>query len=182
VPTILQGFAATIVMLLIFFVPESPRWQMANGREDQALAFLTKYHGNGNPNSKLVALQIQEFREGIALDGADKVWWDCKWRKHSGGEEADLADRPLFKTRNSRWRMLQVILMNVTGQFSGNGLGYFNTVVYAKIGISSVTQQLAYNLVYAVVSAVGAFIGACFSDRMPRRWPLVYGTLGECSG
>lgn len=92
---------------------------------------------------------------------------------------ADFQGRPLFKTRNARWRTLQVILMNVTGQFSGNGLGYFNTVIYEKLGVKSVSQQLAYNLVYAVVSAIGAFVGACFSDRMPRRWPLVYGTLGE---
>lgn len=90
-----------------------------------------------------------------------------------------ISDRPLFKTRNARWRTLQVILMNVTGQFSGNGLGYFNTVVYGKMGITSVVEQLQYNLVYAVVCAIGAFIGACFSDRLPRRWPLVYGTLGE---
>lgn len=69
--------------------------------------------------------------------------------------------------------------MSVTGQFSGNGLGYFNTVLYGKLGISSVVEQLQYNLVYAVISALGAFIGACFSDRMPRRWPLVYGTLGQ---
>ena len=68
--------------------------------------------------------------------------------------------------------------MSVAGQYSGNGLAYFNTVIYAKIGISSVTQQLAYNLVYAVISAAGAFTGAMLSDRMPRRWPLVYGTLG----
>jgi MFS family permease len=69
--------------------------------------------------------------------------------------------------------------MSVTGQYSGNGLGYFNTVIYAKIGVTSVVMQLAFNLVYAVVSAIGALFGACLSDRMPRRLPLVFGTLGE---
>lgn len=69
-----------IVIFAIFFVPESPRWQMANGKEAQAYDFLVKYHGNGNPNSKLVALQIQEFKEHIVLDGADKTWWDCKFK------------------------------------------------------------------------------------------------------
>lgn len=67
--------------------------------------------------------------------------------------------------------------MSVTGQYSGNGLGYFNTVIYAKIGVTSVVMQLAYNLVYSVVSAIGALFGACLSDRMPRRRPLVFGTL-----
>jgi len=51
---------------------------MANGREEEALAFLTKYHGNGRSDSKLVALQIAEMREGIRQDGIDKTWWDCK--------------------------------------------------------------------------------------------------------
>jgi hypothetical protein len=77
-PIILQAAPCFIVAACIFFVPESPRWQMANGREDQAYAFLVSYHGNGNANSKLVALEIAEFREQISISGADKVWWDCK--------------------------------------------------------------------------------------------------------
>jgi hypothetical protein len=51
---------------------------MANGRQEEALAFLVKYHGNGDSNSRLVRLEIEEMREGIKLDGLDKTWWDCK--------------------------------------------------------------------------------------------------------
>jgi hypothetical protein len=64
-------------MISVFFIPESPRFLMANGREEEAHAFLTKYHGNGRSDSKLVALQIAEMREGIRQDGIDKTWWDC---------------------------------------------------------------------------------------------------------
>jgi hypothetical protein len=64
-------------MVSVFFIPESPRFLMANGREEEAHAFLTKYHGNGRSDSKLVALQIAEMREGIRQDGIDKTWWDC---------------------------------------------------------------------------------------------------------
>jgi hypothetical protein len=39
-------------------------------------------------------------------------------------------DRCLVKTRNARWRSAQVIMMGVAGQYSGNGLAYFNTVIY----------------------------------------------------
>ena len=52
---------------------------MANGRDAEAHDFLVKYHGGGNPNSTLVALEIAEFRAGIMLDGSDKRWWDCEW-------------------------------------------------------------------------------------------------------
>jgi hypothetical protein len=81
-------------MVLVFYIPESPRFLIANGKEAEALAFLVKYResapcilslwadrslsdGNGNPNSALVALEIAEMRESISLDGIDKRWWDC---------------------------------------------------------------------------------------------------------
>lgn len=166
IPVILQAFTCVIVIATVYLIPESPRWQMANGKEEEAFAFLVKYHGGGNPNSKLVVLQMEEFKDQISTSGSDKTWWDY---------------RPLFATRNARWRTLQVTLMSVSGQFSGNGLGYFNTIIYRKIGVTSVVMQLAFNLVYAVVSAIGALIGACLSDRMPRRIPLVFGTL-VCAG
>jgi MFS family permease len=79
IPIILQCFTCVIVICTIFLVPESPRWQMANGKETEALEFLVKYHGGGNPNSKLVQLEFEEFRENIATTGADKTWWDCEY-------------------------------------------------------------------------------------------------------
>ena len=43
-------------------------------------ASLIKYHGGGDPDDKLVALEYREFQEGIQLDGIDKRWWDCQSR------------------------------------------------------------------------------------------------------
>ena len=77
VPLILQAFACVIAMIGVWFIPESPRYLMANGHEDEAIEFLIKYHGAGNRNSKLVALEVAEMRENIRLDGIDKTWWDC---------------------------------------------------------------------------------------------------------
>jgi len=161
-PLIFQAFACVIVMVLVFFVPESPRFQIAQGMEDEARAFLVKYHGNNDPNSALVNLEIQEMKEGIKLDGIDKRWWDY---------------RPLFFTHNGRWRMTQVLMISIFGQFSGNGLGYFNTVIYANLGVTSVSRQLGYNLASSIVSAFSAVSGASLTDRMPRRKILVFGTF-----
>ena len=63
---------------------QSPRWLLANGRRDEALAFLIKYHGNGNPNSALVKLEMQEMDEALAEStGSDKRWWDYRGRSTS---------------------------------------------------------------------------------------------------
>ncbi|WWC85604.1 uncharacterized protein L201_000468 [Kwoniella dendrophila CBS 6074] len=161
-PLILQAFACVIVMTSIWFIPESPRYLMANGREDEAVDFLIKYHGADDVNSKLVALEIQEMRENIRQDGLDKVWWDY---------------RPLFASHNGRWRMAQVLMISIFGQFSGNGLGYFNTIIYKNLGITSVPQQLGYNLLNSVVSAVGALTAVSLTDRMNRRPVLIIGTF-----
>jgi sugar porter (SP) family MFS transporter len=161
-PLILQAFACLIVIVGVFFIPESPRWLMANGREEEALAFLVKYHGNGDPNSALVRLEIEEMRDGIRVDGIDKVWWDY---------------RPFMMSHSGRWRLAQVLMISIFGQFSGNGLGYFNTVIFKGIGINTVSQQLAYNILNQVLSAVGALTAMSLTDRMHRRKVLVIGTF-----
>jgi hypothetical protein len=51
---------------------------MTQGRNEEAIAFLVKYHGNGDPNARLVLLEVEEMKEGIRIDGIDKRWWDCK--------------------------------------------------------------------------------------------------------
>lgn len=95
-PLIFQCVPAFIVICCVWFLPESPRWLMANSREDEALAFLARFHGNGDPNHPLVQLEYQEFKDTIAIDGADKRWWDYS---------------ELFKTSSARWRSLMVLLM-----------------------------------------------------------------------
>jgi hypothetical protein len=65
-------------MAVVFFLPESPRYLMANGREEEAIDFLVRYHGNGDQTSRLVLLEVQEMKDGIRQDGIDKSIANCK--------------------------------------------------------------------------------------------------------
>jgi sugar porter (SP) family MFS transporter len=163
VPFLLQCFASVIVIISVWFIPESPRWLIAHGKEEEAIAILAKYHGNGDPNARLVRLEIEEMREGIRQDGIDKRWWDY---------------RPFVLSHNGRWRFAQVIMISIFGQWSGNGLGYFNPAIYETLGYTSSSMQLLLNLVNSIVGAIGALTAVYYCDRMPRRTVLVWGTLG----
>ncbi|KAL2256565.1 hypothetical protein VTK26DRAFT_1485 [Humicola hyalothermophila] len=162
IPLIMQAFTCIIVMIAVFFIPESPRFLMANGREEEAIDFLVKYHGNGDRNSRLVRLEVEEMREGIKQDGIDKRWWDY---------------RPFILTHSGRWRIAQVLMISIFGQFSGNGLGYFNTTIFENLGVTSVPQQLGYNVLNQALSCIGALTAVSLTDRMPRRPVLIIGTF-----
>jgi len=160
-PLIFQAVPSMIVICAVWFLPESPRWLLANGYEKEAHAFLTKYHGNGDPDNVLVQLEWEEFERNIAIDASDKRWWDYS---------------ELFNTPSARWRSFMVLLMGTFGQFSGNGLGYFNTQIYAAVGYDTY-MQFVLNLANSFVSAFGAICGVSLADRMPRRPVLIYGTF-----
>jgi len=159
-PLIFQAVPSFVVICSVWFLPESPRWLMANSRDEEARAFLVRYHGAGDPNSPLVELEWNEFKEGIEIDGSDKRWWDYS---------------SLFNSPSARWRSLMVLLMGVFGQFSGNGLGYFNTEIYKAVGYDNY-MQFVLNLANSFTSAFGAGCGVALADKMPRRKVLVIGT------
>jgi hypothetical protein len=105
-PVWLQMMFPGLVFVFALFLPESPRWLYTNGQMDKAKSFLTKYHGNGNPDSEWVKLQMWEYETYLELQGADKRWWDY---------------RALFKNRASVYRLMTNCLTSLFGQWAGNG-------------------------------------------------------------
>lgn len=54
-------------------------------------------------------------------------------------------------------------------------------VIFKNLGVNSVAEQLGFNLLNSVISAVGALTAVSLTDRMPRRPVLIWGTLA-CAG
>ena len=46
---------------------------MSRGREEEALRIITKYHGEGDPESDIVRIEMDEMRDAINTSGSDKV-------------------------------------------------------------------------------------------------------------
>ncbi|KAL1412248.1 hypothetical protein Q8F55_003259 [Vanrija albida] len=161
IPLILQCFCALLVVIICPFCPESPRFLMRAGREDEALNFLAKYHGGGDPNAPLVKLEFSEMKASIAADD-HSAWWDYSI---------------LWKTKARRWRTIQVMMIGCFSQYCGIGLAYFTTVMFKNAGVNTVVEQLGYGLLFSGLCAVGSTIGAGVSDHLRRRTALTIGSI-----
>lgn len=147
----------------VWFIPESPRWLMAHDRHEQAKAFLTKYHGEDDPNHPLVILQMYEMQAQISQEGFHN---QQKWWNYSG----------LVNKRSARRRLICVVGMGFFGQYSGNAvISYFFPVVIGIAGIHSANTQLLLNALNPVFSLVAACCGAYLIERFGRR-PLLLST------
>ena len=127
---------------------------------------ITRYHGNGNPNSVWVDLQLREYEEFLELNGADKRWWDY---------------RALFQKRSARYRLLCNVCISVFGQWAGNSvLSYFLSAVLETAGITDSTEKLNITLIQSCVQFAFAIFGAFLVDKVGRRPLLLFANFG-CS-
>ncbi len=159
-PVWCQLITSGIVAIFVFFLPESPRWLMANDRQEEAEAVLTKYHGEGDPKNVMVILEMAEMRHQISTEASDKRWWDY---------------RELFRSRSGRRRLICVIGMGWFGQY-GSPAGYYLPVMLKVAGITSPHTQLLLNAISPVVTWLVSGVGARTNDYIGRR-KLLMGSL-----
>lgn len=102
-PLILQVVPSAIVVIFSLFLPESPRWLVANDRYEEARNLLVKYHAAGDENSPLVSLEMAEMRASIKQLASDKRWYDYS---------------ELVNNKPSRYRTFLVVSMACIGKRS----------------------------------------------------------------
>jgi len=162
-PSVVQAFPSICQMTFIWFVPESPRWLIAKGRNEQALKILADVHASGNQDDEVVQLEYQEIRQTLSLEKeAESNPWALLW-----------------KTPGNRHRLIILISLGFFSQWSGNGLvSYYINIVLTNIGITSSTTQLLINGVLQIVNMIVA-TGMCFFvDRLGRRLLFLVSTSG----
>ncbi|CAM9016894.1 unnamed protein product [Wickerhamomyces anomalus] len=132
IPTILQGLFPVIQFFLIYLVPESPRWLISKGRNQEAREILLKYHAGGDESvgGALVDFEMSEIE--LALE---------QERLASKSSYLDF-----FRTQGNRKRLFLLTFIGIIMQLSGNGLvSYYLNKVLNSIGITSTSQQLVFN-------------------------------------
>ncbi|CCH41021.1 Hexose transporter 2 [Wickerhamomyces ciferrii] len=133
IPSIMQGFFPLIQTVLIYLVPESPRYLIFKGRFEEARKILLKYHAGDDESigGALVDFEMSEIE--IAIE-----------QEKTASANASYLD--FFKTAGNRKRLFLIIFIGVVMQLCGNGLvSYYLNLVLNSIGITSTDQQLIFN-------------------------------------
>ncbi|KAL0475074.1 general substrate transporter [Neurospora intermedia] len=160
IPIWCQMITSGIVCLGVFWLPESPRWLMAQDRYEEAAKILATYHGEGRLDHPLVQLQLKEMANQISSEASDKKWYDY---------------HELWNTHSARRRLICVLGMACFGQVSGNSLSsYYMVNMLKSAGITDEHKVLALNGINPALSLIGAVTGARMTDVVGRRPLLLY--------
>lgn len=75
-PLALQIVPAIPLACLIWVFPESPRWLIKVGREEEGLASLARLHARGDTNDTFVVAEFEEIRASVAEENrfAQGAW------------------------------------------------------------------------------------------------------------
>ena len=68
IPTLIQGFGPVILAIGVWFIPQSPRWLVKQGRADEAHRILATYHANGDLDDPLVQLEMREIQAAVNME------------------------------------------------------------------------------------------------------------------
>lgn len=142
---------AVLLLVLLAFVPESPRWLVTAGRDNEAIRILTSVGGREH-----ALKEHGEIREAV------------------GQESARFAE--LFAPRFRRPLIVAVVLMAVS-QFCGiNAILYYSTKIFASSGIG-VQNAFVSSVVVGFVNLLFTFVAIAFVDRAGRRPLLIAGLV-----
>ncbi|KIM33341.1 hypothetical protein M408DRAFT_153058 [Serendipita vermifera MAFF 305830] len=163
VPSALQGLSSVIQLLFVWFLPESPRWLINKGRDEQAKNIIARWHADGDISHPIVAFEYNEIKEALALESeAARINW-----------------LDLFRTPGNRRRMRIIIGIGVFSQWSGNGLiSYYLFKVLDGIGITNPTDQTLINGILAIYNFIIAITASMNVERTGRRPLWIISTAG----
>ncbi|KAK9093369.1 hypothetical protein Syun_028280 [Stephania yunnanensis] len=156
------GLPALLQFILMFFLPESPRWLYRKGREDEAKKILRKLY----PEDE-VENEIEDLRSSIEEEVKQE------------GSSQNINIMKLLKTTAVRRGLTAGVGLQVLQQFVGiNTVMYYSPTIIQLAGIASNQTALLLSLVTAGLNAFGSIISIYFIDKTGRRKLLLCSLVG----
>lgn len=147
-----------LFLILLFFVPKSPRWLALKGKDDEAKAVLYKIHANSSAE-----VEYTEIKKSL--------------QENNTKEKINIFSKGIFVI------ILIGTLLSVLQQFTGiNAVLYYGADIFEKALGFGKEDILAQQILLAFVNLVFTFVAMFTVDKFGRK-PLLYiGSLGMILG
>lgn len=143
---------AIIFLVLLLFIPESPRWLASKNKSDEALAILQRL--NGKETALLVYDEIMNSF------------------KHEKGKIKDLFQPGL------RMAMIIGMFLAIFSQITGiNAIIYYAPEIFKSVGMGT-ESAMFQTVIIGFVNTVFTFVAIKFIDKLGRRTLLLWGVSG----
>ncbi len=154
----METIPALLFLLLIFFIPESPRWLLLKGRGDRSLAIMNRIYNSPAKASG----EIEATREVI-------------------GSEVKANWRILLKPGIAKAVLIGAAIA-ILGQFMGvNAVLYYGPSIFESSGLSESSSLLNQTLV-GLVNFLTTVIAVTIIDKVGRKKLVYWGVSGMIAG
>lgn len=167
IPLGIQIIPGGMLLLGMFFMPESPRWLMKKGRHDRAGEILS--HVRNLPvDHEYIQYELQDMQAQIDRE------------RHAVGGASFTAKLKELLTKGVRNRlaigMAMMMCQNLTGI---NAINYYSPTIFKSLGFQGTSAGLFATGIYGVVKCVATLVFMIwFIDVVGRRRALIYGSIG----
>ncbi|WP_167954450.1 sugar porter family MFS transporter [Sphingomonas jejuensis] len=153
----LQAIPAIIYFVALLFIPESPRYLVVKGREEEAERVLTRLFGRDEAVRK-----VGEIRQSLAAD------------QHKP-RLSDLIDKTTGRIRPILWAGIGLAIFQ---QFVGiNVVFYYGAVLWQAVGFSE-DNALQINILSGGLSIAACLLTIAVVDKVGRKPLLLIGSAG----
>lgn len=166
IPVAIQLIPGGLLLIGLFFLKESARWLMKQGRREEAIHSLA-YIRNEPEGSETVLKEIAEIHAAIEEETAATegvTWKECL-------------------QKSNRYRFFLAFTIMFWQQFSGtNSIGYYAPQIFQSVGVSNSNASLFATGIYGTVKVVATGIFLLIGiDRWGRKRSLMGGAAWMAS-
>lgn len=149
-----ESLPALLFLMVIFFIPESPRWLIVRNRENEAVNVFSKIYNEKQD----VAFQVNETK-GMLLNQGKSDW------------------KMLFQP-GIRKAVIIGCAIAILGQFMGvNAVLYYGPSIFEQSGLSS-GDSLFYQSLIGLVNVLTTILALLIIDKVGRKKLVYVGVTG----